>query len=58
MIDFEIIKEKKGNYNCVIELFRNIDLEQYGKYRIINAGFIRMSQKMLDKLKQAYSYEV
>ena len=58
MSDIEIIKEKKGHYNCVIELNRNINLEQYGKYKIINAGFIRMSQTMLNKLKQEYSYEM
>ena len=58
MPDFEIIKEKKGNYSCVVELHRNINLEQYGKYKIINAGFIRMSNTMLNKLKQEYSYEM
>lgn len=57
MSDFQIIKEKKGNYKCVIDLHRNLNLDNYGKYKMINAGLIRISHKMLDKLKQAYSYD-
>ena len=57
MVDFEIIKEKKGNYESIIELHKNIPLDKFGKYKIINAGFIRLSQTMLNKLKKEYCYE-
>lgn len=54
MSDITIIKEKKGSYECVIELNRKLDLSPYGKFKVINCGFIRISDIMLNKLKEDF----